>query len=289
MDWGFAPGATAWENVMRDMLGRRPNTRVSHLIGNESIMDFFKNLNRSGVQADDLIVASHATDEGVLFIDLDALRSGGPATFEALEAVESSHTIEIPAGVRKSTTRFHVKGCRIGADDCVPYLNKLKAALGNPKQVTAPKFFHGVYKGTYGLFEWMGHNYELVVKDAFKKRADLVAAFQKKKFTRLDGTPVDDADIDKWVPRNVQLAPGAGHAQGADFGASSDRTRDGPLERHRQHRGSMSIGTITFHLCVRRSGIAKGHDRPKESLGGKTSIPVDASLPALSPLPLQDV
>ena len=207
MDHAFAPGGTPWELLMRDMLARRPNTRVSHLVGNESVMDFFKGLNRAGVVADDLIVASHATDEGVLFLDLDAMNSGQPATYETLEAVESSHTIEIPPGLRKSTTRFHVKGCRIGADDCIPYLNKLKSALGNPRQVTAPRFFHGLYKGTNGIFEWMGHTYELVVKEAFKKRADLVTALQNKKFTRLDGTQVADADIDTWVPRNVALAP----------------------------------------------------------------------------------
>src|SRR5262245_48461513 len=56
----------------------------------------------------------------------------------------------------------------------------------------------------------MGHSYELVVKDAFKKHGDLVTAFQAKKFTRLDGTQVADADIDKWVPRTLQLEPKSG-------------------------------------------------------------------------------
>jgi hypothetical protein len=212
MDYGFVPGVTAWENLMRDMIGRRKNTRAEILSGTESIMDFFKHLNRSNITADDLLVASHATDEGVLFLDLDAIHSGEPATYEALDEVDSSHTIEIPPGVRKSTTRFHVKGCRIGSDDCIPYLKKLKSALGNPKQVTAPKFFHGLYNGTYGIFEWMGHNYELVVKDAFKKRDDLVTALRNKKFMRLDGkTPVDDADIAKWVPPTLQLQPAIKH------------------------------------------------------------------------------
>ncbi|HEU4688439.1 MAG TPA: hypothetical protein VFS23_08770 [Vicinamibacterales bacterium] len=54
----------------------------------------------------------------------------------------------------------------------------------------------------------MGHSYELVVKDAFKKRADLVAALQAKKFTRLGGTQVADADIERWVPRTLKLEPG---------------------------------------------------------------------------------
>jgi hypothetical protein len=209
-DQAFAPGATPWEVLMRTMLDRRKDTRVSNLVGNESIMDWLKSLNRSDVKANDLIVASHATDMGVLFLDLDAVHSGEPATYEALEEVESSRTIEIPVGVRKATTRFHVKGCRIGSDDCIPYLTKLKSALGNPRQVTAPKFFHGLYNGSQGIFEWMGHSYELVVKDAFKKHADLVTAFQNKKFTRLDGIQVADADINRWVPRTLQLAPRVG-------------------------------------------------------------------------------
>ena len=115
MDYGFAPGVTPWEAVMRQMLERRRDTRSVVIAGKPSVMDFFRHLRSSNVTADDLIVGSHATNEGVLFLDLDALNEGRPATFEVLEAVNSSGTIEIPAGIRSSTTRFHVRSPRIHA------------------------------------------------------------------------------------------------------------------------------------------------------------------------------
>jgi hypothetical protein len=87
-----------------------PNTNGVPLVGSESIEDFFRYLRREGFSADDLIIASHATNEGILFMDLDAVTSGEPATYEILEQVDASGTIEIPAGVRKATTRVHIKG-----------------------------------------------------------------------------------------------------------------------------------------------------------------------------------
>jgi hypothetical protein len=197
---------------MRQMLDRRTNTRVVPLVGSESIRDFFRHLKSNNLTAGDLLVGSHATNEGVLFIDLDSLRSGHPATFEDLEAVEQDRTMEIPAGVGSSDTRFHVKGCRIGSDECRPYLTKLKSALGNPKQVTAPKFFHGLYPrnatGKDGIFEWMAHSYEVIAKTAFDTREKLVKAFQDRHFKRLDGTtPVEDADINRWVTTTLKLKP----------------------------------------------------------------------------------
>lgn len=211
MHQGFAPGATAWEATMREVFNRRKDTRASLLAGNENIEDFFRNLNRNNVVADDLLVGSHASNEGILFLDLDAKRSGQVSTYEVLEEVAADDTLEIPVGIKKSTTRFHVKGCRIGADECRPYLTLLKRALGNKTPVTAPRFFHGFYRGALGHFEWMGHSYEVKSKDAFRSRDDLVKAFQQARFTRLDGSAVEDADINRWVRRELILSPAAQH------------------------------------------------------------------------------
>lgn len=209
MDQGFAPGQTAWEIRMRDVFNRRINTRASRLVGAESIQDFFRDLHSSNVVADDLLVGSHASNEGVLFLDLDARHSGDVSTYEVLDEVASAGTIEIPIGIRKPSTRFHVKGCRIGSDDCRPYLVLLKRALGNRSPVTAPRFFHALYNGSRGHFEYMMHSYEINAKDAFKTHADLISAFQNANFRRLDGTQVEDADIARWVDRRLNLAPRA--------------------------------------------------------------------------------
>jgi hypothetical protein len=211
MHQGFAPGRTAWEVTMREVFNRRKDTRASPMISNENIEDFFRDLRRSNVVADDLLVGSHASNEGILFLDLDAVHSGQVSTFEVLEEVAAGDTLEIPVGIKKPTTRFHVKGCRIGADECRPYLTLLKRALGNKTPVTAPRFFHGFFRGGLGHFEWMGHSYEVKSKDAIGRRDDLVKAFQQAQLTRLDGTPVDAAEIDRWVRRELNLSPPAQH------------------------------------------------------------------------------
>ena len=58
----------------------------------------------------------------------------------------------------------------------------------------------------------MGHNYQVIDKDGFKKHDELVTAFQNANFTRLDGvTPVDNADIKNWVKPTLILKPATKH------------------------------------------------------------------------------
>lgn len=192
------------------MFAARNNTTLQTPTGATSIEDFFDYLKNSSLTADDLVVGSHASDEGFLMIALDAIHNTLPVSYEDVDAVDTSGTIHIPAGIRGADTSFHFKGCAIGSDDSLPFLTLLKSALDNPKQVTAPKFFHGLYeiRGT-GVFEFMGHNYRILDKDGFTKRDDLVTAFINAvpPLTRLDGTSVPDADIKKWVRRGLALKP----------------------------------------------------------------------------------
>jgi hypothetical protein len=205
-EFAHVPGTTPYERTLFTMLGRRLNTTAVPANGSNSIQDFFRGLKRNNNEADALIIGCHASFLGAMFIDLDPHRTS-PADYEKLLEADADSTINIPAGVRKSKTRFHVKGCRIGHDDCLPYLRMLKRALDNPVQVTAPKFFHGLYNSTSGIFEWMGHHYEVQAKDPFKKREDLVAEFQKKDLRRLDGTKVKPDEIDIWVRKGLNLKP----------------------------------------------------------------------------------
>jgi hypothetical protein len=207
-DFAYVPGGTAYEQDLVTMLNQRRNTSVV-LPAASSINGFLKDLaQRANHPEDDLIIGCHANLLGAMSINVDAAHSDQAVDYEVLQDVDVSGTIDLHRlGVGKSKTRFHVKGCRIGQDDHLPYLRLLKRALGNPSQVTAPRFFHCLYYIPTGIYEWMGHSYQVHVRDAFKKREELVAELQKKKFTQLDNTPVKDDDIDKWVRKELNLNP----------------------------------------------------------------------------------
>ena len=208
VDYAFAPGTTDQDARLRLLLKARHDTTLRAT--GTSIEDFLNDLNSSNLQADDLVVGSHASDEGFLFLALDASHNRLPVSYEDLEAVDTSGSIHIPGGVRSPGTKFHFKGCTIGSDDSLPFLTLLKNALDNPAQVTAPKFFHGLYELTgVGVFEFMGYNFKLLSMDGFTKTDDLVKAYQNANpnLTRLDGTQVPDPDIKKWVRPQLALRP----------------------------------------------------------------------------------
>jgi hypothetical protein len=208
VDYAFAPGTTPQDARLRLLLKARNNTTL-RLTGT-SIEDFLDDLNSSTLKADDLVVGSHASDAGFLFLALDGSHNTLPINYEDLQAVDTSGSIHIPAAVRSPGTKFHFKGCTIGSDDSLPFLKLLKSALDNPAQVTAPKFFHALYELiTVGVFELMAYNFKLLSKDGFTKTADLVTAYQTASppLTLLDGTQVPDADIKKWVRPQLALKP----------------------------------------------------------------------------------
>lgn len=208
MDYAFAPGSTTQDARLRQMFARRDNTTLVSAAGASSIEDFLKYLKTSNLTAEDLVVGSHASDEGFLLIALDSAHTHLPVDYEDLEAVDTSGTIQVDPSIRAADSSFHFKGCTIGSDDGQPFLTLLKQALNIPNEVTAPKYFHGLYEFPgEGIFEFMGYNYFVIAKDPFPTRTALVKAFQDEGFTQLDGTAVSDADIDKWVSRRLTLRP----------------------------------------------------------------------------------
>src|SRR5665213_143646 len=154
MDYAFAPGTTAQDGRLRRMFTARTNTQLISKAGVATLADFLSELQTQGFTAGDLVAGSHASDEGFLFLRLDSTTqppaSGStkfePVDYEMLEAVDTSKTINIPASVKGTDTSFHFKGCAIGSDDSLPFLTLLKHALDTPGNVTAPKYFHGLYE-----------------------------------------------------------------------------------------------------------------------------------------------
>jgi hypothetical protein len=212
MDQAFAPGTTGQDGRARRMLTARANTHLVTTVGVTTVAGFLQALVAQSITADDLVAASHASDEGFLFLNLDSTTSL-PIDYEMLEQLNTSGTIHIPASVQGATTSFHFKGCSIGADDSLPFLQLLKQALDNPQSVTAPKYFHSLFEFTgQGIFESMAYGYRVMNKTAFPDRAALIAAFTAAGFTEeLDGTPVPAANWSKWIKSKLQLAPANSH------------------------------------------------------------------------------
>jgi hypothetical protein len=211
MDYGFAPGTSVYESYLREMLTNRANTTLISKQGLTSVADFLGELVAESVTVDDLVPGSHASDEGFLFLALDSTTTALPVDYEALEAVNTSGTIQIPASITGTTTNLRFKGCRIGSDDAKPFLELLKKALGNPDSVTAPKYFHGLLEHN-GIFEYMFYGYTVANKTPYPDRASLIAAFVAQAFTQgLDGTPVPDANWSAWLKPSLDLKPANAH------------------------------------------------------------------------------
>jgi hypothetical protein len=210
MDYAFAPGTSPYEGYLRSMLQHRISTTLISNAGLTSIADFLGQLVTQTVTgAGDLVPGSHASDEGNLFLALDSTTTTLPVNYEILDAVKTSGTINIPAAVRGATTSLHFKGCRIGSDDALPFLQLLKEALDNPQSVTAPKYFHGLYNFSgVGVFEHMDYSYMVMNITPYPDTASLVAAFVAGGFTQgLDGTAVPDANFKTWVKPTLNLKP----------------------------------------------------------------------------------
>ena len=216
MDYAFVPGTTPYENLLRRMLGRRTNTTVISKATLTSIADFLAELVTEAVTADDLVPGSHANDEGFLFLAADksivnpGTNNTVPVTYEMLQQANTTGVIKIPESITSSPySAVHIKGCRIGSDEALPFLQLLKQALANAYTVTAPKYFHELQpvRGT-GIFEYMAYSYSVMNITAYPDRASLIAAFTSEGFTQeLDGTPVPDANWDKWIKRGLKLKP----------------------------------------------------------------------------------
>lgn len=234
MDYAIAPMTDPVTTILNEMIARRPPKPTMRT--ETTLREFIKNLNDDLAihPVGDLLVGAHANSEGQLFIQTfpGQLTAAGDATsrteFEHLEQTLvpgaltkririDDHTIDFTTP--PPTHFLHFKGCNLGK--AVPFVTKLKEALGNHVDVTAPKHFQGVVKvtskGNGGSFEYMCYEFQvqtpatLTPEDklqGFATRADLIDAFHAEGFTYIDstiaGTPVPKADWDKkWVPANI--------------------------------------------------------------------------------------
>ena len=231
MDFAFVPGGTTIELVLRRLMGLRPQTTLISKRGVATIADFFAELQTQGQQADDLLLGSHATDEGQLFMRLDSTVSTGrrvsSAKFEDLQKVDASNSIQIPSSVQGTNTNVRMEGCTLGVKDAEPYLKLLKKAMQVPKSLSAPKYFHGFNESVrHGIFEFMKYRFSVFSKTAMS-RDDIVNAFRNQNNTfDLDNTAVPD-NWNRWVKAGVSLAPSNQAAGEVSFVHRVDPPQDG--------------------------------------------------------------
>jgi len=215
MDYAFAPGTTGYDNIMKDLFNHRPNTTLVNQAGIIRVDQFIDHLKTSAGVArpvEDMLIASHGNDGGWLqiqFADIDADGDGNPdthTTYEVLEIADATNVVEIPAIVRGAASQFHIKGCKIGQDYAVPFVEKIKAALGGAVPVTAPKHFHEVWVRTdLGVLEYLGYDFSVVQATAFANRNALLAAFGAAGLTFIDNSAIP---ADFWrthIPTNISV------------------------------------------------------------------------------------
>ena len=205
MDYAFAPGLEF--DHLRLVLSRRPNTTVVDDTSATTIAGFLKYLKDHNLQAEDLIIGSHGTDEGQLLIALDPAQLAtsdptlGPQT--TFDTLQQHNTITIPAGVKGPNTSVRLFGCLIGSPNCRPFLTLLKQRFGNPKNVSAPVYVHTTHSpdGGVNFFEFMKNDFKIFNKDGFTTLAQLIAAYvSSQQHFLIDGKPVPDANWSTWIP-----------------------------------------------------------------------------------------
>lgn len=212
MDYGFAPGRTSYDSWLRRLFQRRANLTLVHKKKLRTVAAFINHLHTTpAIHAPigDIWIGAHGNAEGRLRIALDGA-SPPKASYEVLEAVDASGSVDLPLALRQHadgtqvaiTVRF--RSCRIGHAE--PLVKKLKACFDGVNALTAPKHLHSIRDlPSHGSFEFLSYSFKVFRKDRYKKKADLVAAFKAAGLTFIDNSPVPDGWWDKWIPKNIQV------------------------------------------------------------------------------------
>lgn len=216
-DYAFIPGTSAFDLQMANVLTARPQTlRIKEALI-DSLRGFIASLGKAQATAPirHIIIASHANNEGVLFMKLDML-AAGEIRYEDLEAAVTARSLVVDpawlaprpkdAGGADVAAQFLVRGCRIGT---VPaYMRKLKQALGGALPVIAPKHFHVAAQLTRpaGFVEYMQYGWTITRPQQLRNRAAVLRAFQGGAFVRIDNSPVPANAWAGYVPGNPHRA-----------------------------------------------------------------------------------
>jgi hypothetical protein len=211
-DYAFVPGTSPFDLKMAGVMDHRPQTiRINDPLI-DSLAGFIRAFSSSALITNpirSLVIASHANPEGLLFLAL-TIASPNRISFEDLEAAVNSKLLVVAPNLLEPrpndstgspiAAAFLIRGCRIGST--LPYLRKLKEALGNNITVIAPKHFHIAAQNTRpaGFVEYMGYNFAINRPRPFANRAATITDFSTAGFTRIDGQPVPARLWSTWLP-----------------------------------------------------------------------------------------
>lgn len=204
-DFAFVPGTDEFAGYARQFHANRPRSKVITGFGliPDTLESFIDALGRSTDVDHPVaypVVVSHANAEGDLFIAMNLL-AGKVIEYEDLEAAVKSGRLHLdPAllqprpqsGGQPTPTQLRVRGCRIG--NALPFLRKLKDALGGAIQVNAPKHFQ-YYDDTTptalpGVCEHMAYDFTVSRPDLVASPHELIAAFKKAGFKWINKKPI---------------------------------------------------------------------------------------------------
>jgi hypothetical protein len=213
MDYAFAPGTSDYDNMMKDLFNHRPNTALINQAGISRVDQFIDHLETdAGVTRplENIVIATHGNDGGwmeIQFANIDVDGDGVPevnTTYEVVEIADTSNVVEIPAIIQGAASHFHIKGCKIGQDFAIPFVTKIKAALGGVVPVTAPKHFHEVwYRTDLGVLEYLGYDFSVVQPTRFANRNAVLAAFGSAGLLFIDNSAIPANYWRTRIPANV--------------------------------------------------------------------------------------
>jgi hypothetical protein len=217
MDFGFAPDGDDHVGNLRLMFERRASTTLIHAKnapGVNTVQQFITHLNSNSKitkPVDDLLIGAHANNEGQFLIPMFPGQSGH-TIYERLEESlkDAKKSIKIPDTLigftpgSQTTHSVHIKGCNLG--QAMPFVRKLKEALGGNVKLTVPKLFHGATPAPKeGVFEYIGYQFFLKRTTIFPDRKTAIKEWDNAGFTMIDGNPVTTADWEAIVPTNPNL------------------------------------------------------------------------------------
>jgi len=215
MDYGFAPGGTGFDIAASNYFAWRTGSDRIYAL-DPTLESFLVELATSGQVSRpvrDLGFGCHGHWTGFLDIQLDA--SGRRrATYDEVSRAASSGTIKIPSTVLEprpllGSVRIkavvRIVGCEIGV--AVPYLTKLKEALGGDVVIVATQHLDSVSPATLGtekgVLRMLLYDFRLPRRERLESRAEAIQAFHDAKFQWFDGS---DIPRDVWeydIPTNV--------------------------------------------------------------------------------------
>lgn len=210
MDFGFAPDGDVIIANMRSMFERRANTRLINARGVNTVRQFITHLEtNNGITkpVGDLLLGGHANNEGEFKLPMFP-GHGGWTNYETLEdslknttkSIKVDTVIGFKAG-DPITHSVHIKGCNLG--QALPFVTKLKEALGGNVKLTVPKLFHGTTPWpAEGVIEYIGYQFSMTRTQIFASRKAAIAEWDNAGFTLIDGNPVTTADWEALIPKD---------------------------------------------------------------------------------------